>query len=445
MNSIKAMLFFLLPICLNGQILTVQQCIDRALANNSELAADVTQYEKRLSQVKEASSQLLPQADLSLSYQRQSTVPELEFPQGTLPGGMPLSGLFPKGGFELGSPDQIDARLKISQPLFTGFRLRRQKEARKEHVNVSKQNMEQNKRDLIFRVYKTYGQVLQARNLVDIAETSRNQIQSHLQDVQHLLQQGMARKDQVLRVKVKLSEAELTILKAQNGLKLSKAALEQTIGESLDHSLHFTEWQLAIDVDSLAVAIDRALKNRSEIQALNRMHAATRIQTQIAKGGRWPSVSAFGILGYGKPGLDFIENEWMDYWIVGIGSQWKVWDWGKTNAQIEYAQLESRRLEYQLEAVRDAIRLDVEQAWFNWQETAERIQLTLEIEEQARLSFEIVNNSFNQGMATQSEVLDAQSELTRARTLVVQTRIEHSVAAANLARAMEMNIETHKK
>ncbi len=445
MNSIKTMLFFLLPFSLNGQIITVQQCIDRALANNAELAADVTRYEQRLSQVNEASSQLFPQADMSFSYQRQSTVPEFELPQGTLPGGTPLSSLFPQGGFELGSPDQIDARLKISQPLFTGFRLRRQKEARKEQVNVTKQNIEQNKRDLIFRVYKTYGQVLQAQNLVDIAETSRTQIQAHLQDVQNLFQQGMARKDQVLRVKVKLSEAELTILKAQNGLKLSRAALEKTMGESLDQGLHFTEWQLAIDVDSLAVAIDRALKSRSEIQTLGRMHAATRIQTQIAKGGRWPSVSAFGILGYGKPGLDFIENEWMDYWIVGIDSQWNVWDWGKTDAQVEYAQLESRRLEYQLQAVRDAIQLDVKQTWFNWQETAERIQLTLEIEEQARLSFEIVNNSFKQGMATQSEVLDAQSELTRARTLVVQARIEHSVAAANLARAMEMNIETHKK
>lgn len=439
-------LMILIPLELFAQVISVEQCIQRALEKNPELAIGYTEYEKASSQVKQASSQFLPHVEGSASYQRQSTVPELQFPEPTSPGGgMPLGSLLPQDGMQLGSVDQIDTRLQIAQPIFTGFRLRRQKEARQKQVHVQEQQIVQQKRELMFRVYEAYGNVLQAQNMIQVAETRYQQMQAHLEDVKTLQQQGMARNDQVLRVKVKLAEAELAIVKARNGLDLSRAALENVMGESLPQKAQFQEWQISVKVDSLSTAMQRAVESRSEIRALYHMKAAVDLQTSIAKGKRWPTLSAFGVLGCGKPGLDFVQNEWMDYWIVGIKSQWNLWDWGETRSRVEQAQLASRQIDYRLNATRDAIALDVKQAWFQWQEAGDRLRLTQDMKKYAQLSFEIVNNSFKQGMATQTNVLDAQSELTQASTRLVKARIDHHVAAANLARAMESNNHSFKE
>src|SRR5665647_401646 len=48
---------------------------------------------------------------------------------------------------------------------------------------------------------------------------------------------------------------------------------------------------------------------------------------------RKPYVYAFGQAGYGRPGLNMLDNNFADWYMVGAGLSWNIWDWHKTRRE----------------------------------------------------------------------------------------------------------------
>lgn len=423
----------------------LSECVKIALANNPGLKISETEASMTLEDARQAKSALLPSLDFSGNYRRQSTTPELTIPPIELPvGGTPIS-LFPGGGMTLGTLDNYDFKLTISQPIFTGFRLSNWVKAANALGTSRSLELEKNRSDLIFKVETAYGNVLKSQKFLQIASSAREQVASHLQDVENYVAQGMAKKDEWLKVQVKLSEAELVVIQAENAIKMAQVALENLIGQNLPSDATFAPMQVqefvAADVSS---SIQNASADRAELKSLSHAKEAGQASIKIAQGGMYPSLAAFGTLGYGKPGLDFIKQEWMDYWLVGVGAEWNLWSWGKTKSQIQQAQLKIDAINQTARKVQDAITLDVTQSCLLLDEASKRLQLTTTMETQAQESFRVAENSYKQGQATHTEYFDAQSELTRAKLQKAQAEIDQALAQANWRRAVGVNIKEFK-
>ena len=193
----------------------------------------------------------------------------------------------------------------------------------------------------------------------------------------------------------------------------------------------------------ISSSIQMAFSDRAELRSLNYAKEAGRVSIKIAEGGMYPSLAAFGTLGYGKPGLDFIKREWMDYWLVGIGAECNLWSWGKTKSQVQQAKLKVNAITETERQVRNAIELDVTQACLLLEETNKRLQLTSVMEDQALESYRVTENSYKQGLATHTEFFDAQSELTRAQLQKVQAEIDAALAKANWLRSVGANLKSY--
>ncbi|MCU0643673.1 MAG: TolC family protein [bacterium] len=398
----------------------LSECVKIALANNPGLKISETEASMTLEDARQAKSALLPSLDFSGNYRRQSTTPELTIPSIELPiGGAPIS-LFPGGGMTLGTLDNYDFKLTISQPIFTGFRLSNWVKAANALATSRSLELEKNRIELIFKVETAYGNVLKSQKFLQIASSAREQVASHLQDVENYVAQGMAKKDELLKVQVKLSEAELVVIQAENAIKMAMVALENLIGQKLPSDVTLASMQVQEFVEAGQASI------------------------KIAKGGMFPSLAAFGTLGYGKPGLDFIKQEWMDYWLVGAGVEWNLWSWGKIRSQIQQAQLKIDAINQTARKVQDAITLDVTQSCLLLDEASKRLQLTSTMETQAQESFRVAETSYQQGQATHTEYFDAQSELTRAKLQKAQAEIDAALAQANWRRAVGTNAKSNK-
>jgi outer membrane protein TolC len=423
----------------------LSECVKIALANNPGLKISETEASMTLEDARQAKSALLPSLDFSGSYRRQSTTPELTIPPIELPvGGTPIS-LFPGGGMTLGTLDNYDFKLTISQPIFTGFRLSNWVKAANALGTSRSLELEKNRSDLIFKVETAYGNVLKSQKFLQIASSAREQVASHLRDVENYIAQGMAKKDELLKVQVKLSEAELVVIQAENAIKMAQVALENLMGQKLPSEAKFAPMQVqefvAADVSS---SIQNASADRAELKSLGYAKEAGQASIKIAKGGMYPSLAVFGTLGYGKPGLDFIKQEWMDYWLVGVGAEWNLWSWGKTRSQIQQAQLKIDAINQTARKVQDAITLDVTQSCLLLDEASKRLQLTTTMETQAQESFRVAENSYKQGQTTHTEYFDAQSELTRAKLQKAQAEIDQALAQANWRRSVGVNIKEYK-
>lgn len=423
----------------------LSECVKIALTNNPGLKISETEASMTLEDARQAKSALLPSLDFSGSYRRQSTAPELTIPPIELPvGGAPIS-LFPGGGMTLGTLDNYDFKLTISQPIFTGFRLSNWVKAANALGTSRSLELEKNRSELIFKVETAYGNVLKSQKFLQIASSAREQVASHLQDVENYVAQGMAKKDELLKVQVKLSEAELVVIQAENAIKMTKVVLENLIGQKLPLDATLAPMQVqefvAADVSS---SIQNAYADRAELKSLSYAKEAGQASIKIAKGGMYPSLAAFGTLGYGKPGLDFIKQEWMDYWLVGVGAEWNLWSWGKTQSQIQHAQLKIDAINQTARKVQDAITLDVTQSCLLLDEASKRLQLITTMETQAQESFRVAENSYKQGQATHAEYFDAQLELTRAKLQKAQAEIDQALAQANWRRAVGVNTKEYK-
>ncbi len=425
---------------------TLRECVMAALTNNPELKkveAEAAIVEQDMHQARAAR---LPSLDFSGSYRRQSIVPELNLAAITLPIAGQEVTLFPGGAFQLGLLDNYDFKLTVSQPIFAGFRLDNRYRVAKAMASSKSFDVLSKRSELIFRVESAYADVLKAQQMLEIARSAKGQLEAHRNDVENLMKQGMAKREQWLRVQVKLSEAELAVTQAENLIHIAKIRLENLIGQRLPEDTVLGSMPITESIESdPSRSLERALANRPELRSLSYARQAGQTAVRIAKGSYYPSLAAFGTLGYGKPGLDFIRREWMDYWLVGIGAEWSLWHWGKNRSQVVQAQLQLQNIEATDIQLRQAIELDVTQACLLLDDASKRLALTRVMADQALESFRVTEQSYRQGMATNTEYLDAQAELTRARLHQVQAEIDLGLAQANWRRAVGANLYAYEE
>src|SRR4029077_16770465 len=71
-----------------------------------------------------------------------------------------------------------------------------------------------------------------------------------------------------------------------------------------------------------------ALRSRPEYEQFQRTRDRVARQQDLVAAQDRPQLSAFGRVGYGKPGLNFISDEFEKYALGGVQLQWKAWGWG---------------------------------------------------------------------------------------------------------------------
>jgi outer membrane protein len=437
MSQLRKWIFLLWASSLWSQesSLTMEKCIDMALANSPAIHIAQIQSQVADEVSRQANADMLPSLGFAGSYRRQSTVPELNVTKllSFLP--IPISNA--PSAIELGTLDVFDFRMSLTQPLFTGFQLSNRKKITQSNALAKKSDSERSRDELVYKVRTAYGQLLKAQRFAEIARTGQQQVEEHLRVVENFIKQGVATQEDRLRVQVKLSEAQVAVLQADNAVQITRSNLERTIGIPLPVSVNAQmPVPEKIQTKDISTSKQQAIANRNELHAMQFTIQSAESAVKMVRGGYLPSVAAFATYGYGKPGLNFVDKEWMDYWTVGVGMEWNLWNWNKTSSLVQQAQLNASAAAAGLRELQMVVLTDVTMACLQVNEAVERIQLTGQLEQQATESFRIMQNKFNQGVSSNSDFLDAQLDLTRARLQKVQAEVDYTIALANYDRAV---------
>jgi outer membrane protein len=435
---------WLIPFCfcayaVHAQV-TVEDCVRMALETNPALKTAEAERDASRAEAKQARTTLLPSLDFSGSYRRQSVVPEINIAPVTLPFGGTFSP-FP-GGMRLGSLETTDFRLTVSQPIFTGFRLTERKRAAEAQSQSKSHEADAKRNEIVYRVEAAYAGALNALEWLEIARTARDQIEVHRRDADSFLRQGLARPDEVLKADVKLSEADLAVVQAEHAVRLSRIVLANEIGRPLSEETGLAPMDSTqSETVSIENSVALGIANRPELKALQAAQKAGISAKKAAKGTYWPSLAAFGTAGYGKPGLDFIKQDWMDYWLAGVSVEWNLWNWGRTSASVRQAESKWEAVTQQAFQVRNAVILDIQQACLKRNEAEQKLALNRKMADQTETLFRVTENRFKQGQASNTEYFDAQSDFTRVRLGLAQAKTDLALAKANWRRAVGFSFQ----
>ncbi|HOF38546.1 MAG TPA: TolC family protein [Candidatus Hydrogenedentes bacterium] len=436
--------------------LSVRKCVDLALANNEKIFQAEKDIDAARARIGQARSQMLPQLGASLTFVH------TEFNERN-PGGLfaKLGGGSGGGFISTGDPatsillnilgsvtqnylatrlapqTQPGDNLRIEtvtadQVLYAGGRI----QAAISAAELLAESQEWQKAVTLAQVEydakQGFYDVLLVASLVEVAADSVRTFERNLTDAQQMFEVGTISNFEVLRAKTELGARKSELVAAKNALRLTEANLRRVLFVpentrlQLDPSI---EWQPA-DVP-VSDYVARAVENRPELAALRKAIQAGEQQVKAAKGQYLPTVG----LRAQYSNTDEGGLVTPDGWTFSLGAQYDIYTGGKRKYDMLEARARVAGLEHQLADLERLVELDVTQAHINIQDAmakmeSERGNVTL-----AQEGLRLAELRFQEGVGTQSEILDAELALTNAQSSLFQSLREYAVANAALERA----------
>lgn len=415
---------------------SLSDCISQALGKNPSLKISEAKVEGAEARAKETGTALLPQLKLIGNAIELSKVPEYKL---ELPAPINISKtIFPS------ITENYSLKLSVQQPLFTGFRLSKSKEMADLNARATKEDLTKEQADLIVDVTVAYWNLYRAVETEKLINQTVEQVTEHLKDVQSFSRQGMATDADVMKVRVQLSEVKVKHVQARNNIRLAAMALNSLIGNPISTEIVSTDDpQIAVGdaeivlKNDLSVLTDRATEKRPEIKSMQLRFEINEAGVTAAKGGWYPQIHLGADYYYARPNTRILPptDIWKDTWNVGVTFQWTVWDWLTTEHQTVQAEASMKQSEAGLKKIHDAVKLDVAQQYYTAQTAAEEVSVARAGAEQAKESYRMTQEKYKSGMASNSDLLDAETALLQAKLTHTNATVDYAIALSKLKRA----------
>jgi len=377
--------------------------------------------------VGEARSTFLPKLTANATYTRLDVVPYISFKKMNefMPPMGPMS--FPDK-ITMGDDDIYGAALTVQQPIFTGFKVLNGYKIASYGAKAEKNNYQKTRAELIFDVKKSYYDVLKADQFLKTMQESVFLLNAHINDLNRMYEVGLITKNELLKAKVQLSNIEVTKIKAENIVKIARTAFCNVIGIPLatdislkhefDSNFNFQEEQISVET-----AVARALKNRPELRQMDCNLNIGKKLVSLAKSEYLPNIILVGNYNYKRPNREY-ESKFYKSWDVSLVAQFNIFDWGGTHYKISNSKHQYMQMEEGKALLKNGIILEVTQACFELEEAQKRLTATEEAIQQAEENYRVTDEKFKQNMATNTDLLDA-------NTMLTQTKINHITALAD--------------
>lgn len=323
----------------------------------------------------------------------------------------------------------------VAQPITTALLLGTLLDLEKASIAAIRAELDTTKLDVAYQTAELYISALQLVTLREVAQTSVTQLEANLKQAKALKDAGILFDVDILRIEAQIAALEQQVLEAEVGAETTLRALALQLGLP-----DGTELELApVDTDPPALpwseddAVARAKRQRPEARAVDARVRQTEKAVDLAKGEYLPTVNLIATYSHAEGQGAFAIK---DSAFVGLTLDWNVWDWGARGAKVDEARSGVRTTKKLRERLDDGIALDVRSKWL----AATTKRKTLEVAEKGLIAAEeahrLQNVRFAGGAGTTTEVIDAESEVSRARSQATIARYQYLVSWMALVRAV---------
>lgn len=327
----------------------------------------------------------------------------------------------------------------FTQPIYMGGKIMAYNKITKyaEELAQSKHDLEE--QNVIVSVDETYWNIVQLGSKKKLAKSYLELLKKLENDVDQLEKEGFATKADGLSVKVKLNEAEVTMIQIDNGLSLLKMLLAQQCGmDDFDFVLADENSDtFELPVVKTESAQEDALANRPEIHQLQLANDIYREKVKIARSEFMPTIALTGGYVTTNPSVfNGFENKFGGMFTVGVGVKVPVLTWGDRFFKVRAAKSEAKIQELQTAEVSEKISLQVKQCQQKLQEASERLTVASKSKSAAEENLRVAEYGMKEGVIPVTNVMQAQTAWLSANSLFVSAQIDMMLADLYLRKAM---------
>jgi outer membrane protein TolC len=375
-------------------------------------------------------------------------------------------GFFTATGFHLiypDVPDNFHTRIELLWPIYTGGRLDALERAAAADAGAAGYDVAAARADLKLEVTRAFWAVLTAREAVRVVGEAVKRVDAQLADARSRFDAGFVPPNDVLTVEAQRSRQYFLFIEAQNQAAVAEADLVRLLdapdGVPLVLDAAFDDASLAeaapagvpgAVLPQAPTASERtippafsALTEEAKTKRADRAALASRVTAFVereaaAAAGRRPTVSLHTGADYARPNPRIFprEAEWHPSWDAGVTLSWNAWDFGRTRAEVAEARSLTTALRERLAEYDSQLALEVRQRTADL--TSARAQLDTARQEiaSATEARRVVLERFEAGVATTTDLLDAQVALLQAELDRTRALAAIRLATARLDRAL---------
>jgi outer membrane protein TolC len=292
------------------------------------------------------------------------------------------------------------------------------------------------------RAREAYYAYARARAASMVAKATLAQTEAHRKDSDALVSAGSIARVELMRAEAQVAAAKVALVRADTQVAIARDALytlihiqepgDITVSENIEE-------ELPPPVESQEEVLKRAIERRSELRALTILSQSQERQIAAARGQALPVIAIGGTAEEANPNQRYLASyeQWKGTWQAFASLVWTPNDTFSATKQIDIAKAEYAQTQQDLASLKDALRVEVSQAYNGFQSAHVALEAARSGIAAAEESYRVRREQFRAGAAIAVDVIDAEAQLRQARLDLANTLIDLRVAKARLDRAVE--------
>lgn len=290
-------------------------------------------------------------------------------------------------------------------------------------ASAQDQVTEATRADILLNTSRAYFALLRAQSVLTVANQTVAARQLVVDQITTLAESKMKSTLDVSFAKVNLADAKLLLVQAQNNLKAAEADLAAAMGLPNDTSFRLQEEaipaQLPARVDDL---IHQAIENRPELKSLRLQQSAAERFTKAEHDLYYPSIGVVGTAGLVPTGYETVPSR---YGAIGMNISIPILNGGLFHARQQQAEFKAKAAAENVNDEANRVTRDVRVAYFNATTAYDRMALTQQLLDQARLAVDLAQTRYDLGLGSIVELSTAQLNFTSAQIADATARYDY--------------------
>lgn len=381
------------------------------LAVGSFPTADRTDLLTAASEIrqKRLNANYLPQIQINgqLSYQSDVTRVDVEVPPFYIP--PPIDMQVTPAPLETPVPpkDQYKFTMDVYQVIYDGGVTGKQKKIDMTSYELEKQQVEVELHKLKENVNQVFFSIIIIQENVKLLAVLFDELHNKLKDVETAINNGIALssdadvlKAEIIRVEQQMDESHI---QKESFIRILAELISQNLSPEIVLNLPENKMN--------ATSYDPV---RPELQMYEMQRLMLDESKDLITSSWMPKLSGFGQLGYGNPGLNFLEDKWTPYYVVGARLKWQVWNWNQNKKDKQILGLRQDIVDKNREAFDKNLLIEMEQHLGDMRKYEQLIVKDREVIQLRQNIARTASSQLDNGVITSSEYVSRLNEEAQA-------------------------------
>ncbi len=337
----KLIILFLTLFTHKQDTITLSECYDRVYEKYPN-AYQKTLYESSSSlKLKNLDVNYLPQISFKGQATYQSDVPQINIPISTIK--MPEQ-----------SKDRYQVLIDVKQLLYDGGATSSLKNVEEKQLIADKQKVEVELYSLRQKINDLYFSVLLLQEKKNINQIYYNDVQSRIKEITSKVENGVIPKNNLYILQAQLLQIEQEIENIETDKIASLKMLSELIEKDINRNVTLILPNPRIDNFEITPG-DRPEYKLFEYQKIQFDALKSSVNARIM-----PKLNIFGQAGYGRPGLNILDNSFQTFYTVGLNVSWNPVNWNSNNNEIQIYETNKKLIDKQKETFDKNLKVSLE-------------------------------------------------------------------------------------